>query len=312
MVGKDTGIEQFRSTLFNLSQSNFHFNNLKWALESRCLMKHMSGSRYVTLDDDWCRNQYEAHIPWFESFYSRYGPQAGNRLIGKQFETYIQLWLENSPFIDLHAHNIQITDDSRTIGEFDFLYSLKNQREVFHLETACKFYLSSSNRGKWETWIGPNGADRLSDKMEKLSRQLALSEHRKSIELLAEKGIGRVNPVMLMKGYFFHHISHFPSPKRPKGANPNYNPGWWIFESEIDSLLKPQTWWVIPEYEFWFASLVVDVNHVLDHVRAKDKILQLISENKRSVLLMNVEDKGDKWDEVSRGYVTFNGWPGGS
>jgi hypothetical protein len=81
------------------------------------------------------------------------------------------------------AENLQIKKEKhKTIGELDFLF-LNNLQPV-HLEVVYKFYLYDHTRYHdhyLKHWIGPNRADKLMFKLNKLkSKQLPLLHHRDS------------------------------------------------------------------------------------------------------------------------------------
>jgi hypothetical protein len=131
----------------------------------------------------------------------------------------------------LVAHSVQVrASKNDTVGEFDFLLRLDGG--VVHWEFATKFYLLESREGALQAgdFLGPNLADSLGAKMQKiLQQQLALSQHPASQTHLAE-------PVTaaqaLVKGWLF-----YPQDKLPDAAVPGVSAyacrGYWCSLSAL-------------------------------------------------------------------------------
>ena len=91
-------------------------------------------------------------------------------VLGKRVEHFFATGVDQSQQFDLLYQNIQVKEDKRTIGEFDFFIYDRFLKEVIHVELVCKFYLYDDRLGTKEVdhWIGPNRKDSLNLKLEKL------------------------------------------------------------------------------------------------------------------------------------------------
>lgn len=95
--------------------------------------------------------------------------------LGKRMEQLVQLGLTSSKEYKIAASGLQIIQDGRTLGELDFVLLDHSRMRIVHLEMAYKIYVpEKGNSHPWHRWIGPNGHDRLVEKLDKLqSRQFA-------------------------------------------------------------------------------------------------------------------------------------------
>ncbi|TVR39852.1 MAG: DUF1853 family protein [Cryomorphaceae bacterium] len=95
--------------------------------------------------------------------------------LGKRMEQLVQLGLGSSNQHEIVASGLQIVRDGRTLGELDFVLLDHLAKRIIHLEIAYKIYVPEiGNPHPWHRWIGPNGRDRLVDKLRKLQlRQFA-------------------------------------------------------------------------------------------------------------------------------------------
>lgn len=84
--------------------------------------------------------------------------------------------------------NIQLIDDSVTLGELDFILVVEHQ--TWHIEAAYKFYLldPTENGGEINQWIGPNRKDSLAQKIHRIkNHQFKIIEKNTSKTILKEK-----------------------------------------------------------------------------------------------------------------------------
>ena len=61
----------------------------------------------------------------------------GHRL-GIYAEELLAFWFAHAPHAKLHARNLPVFSDGQTLGAADFVVSLN--RQVYHIELACKYY----------------------------------------------------------------------------------------------------------------------------------------------------------------------------
>lgn len=103
--------------------------------------------------------------------------QEPTRRVGRYFELLLYFYLSRIRRADIIASGLQIQDDSRTIGELDFVFHDRAPTEVdrrsgarlIHWETAVKFYLWCPDRTvEGSHLIGPNAADTFERKINRL------------------------------------------------------------------------------------------------------------------------------------------------
>ncbi len=131
----------------------------------------------------------------------------------------------------LMAHGLQVQAcGGNTIGEFDFL--LYEGQNLVHIELATKFYLfeTAPSTDVAEYFIGPNLADTLGAKMQKiLHRQLALASHPAAHAYLPQPV---TRSQALVKGWLFYQ--HSPSPPLVSaGVASDHCRGFWCSLSEF-------------------------------------------------------------------------------
>jgi len=92
--------------------------------------------------------------------------------LGKLVEQFVYFQLRENPKVELLATNLQIKDNTRTIGELDAL--LIKENKPIHLEIVYKFYLYDTLQNyenPLNYWIGPNRNDTLRYKLDKLKNK---------------------------------------------------------------------------------------------------------------------------------------------
>lgn len=123
------------------------------------------------VDSDWLQWQNN-----HSDALSQYISKARSPRLGIYYEQLWRFVFEHHPGFELLAHDQQIQHQGKTLGAMDFLVRYRHQ--VFHIETAVKFYLAEQHAPEPEQWLGPNCNDRLHTKLQRMnSHQLALSKH---------------------------------------------------------------------------------------------------------------------------------------
>lgn len=113
-------------------------------------------------------------------------------MLGKRAERYFSVWINRSADYELLAENVQIIEEKKTLGEFDFIIQRKRDGQLIHVELIYKFYLfdPSVNGLEIEKWIGPNRGDRLEFKLDKLTNhQFPLLHSNPAQKRLKELGL---------------------------------------------------------------------------------------------------------------------------
>ncbi len=92
-----------------------------------------------------------------------------NLVLGKRVEYFFLAAIKDSGEYQIIAHNIQINDKDRTLGELDFILKDIETSKLLHIELMYKFYVYDPEITiEMERWIGPNRKDSLLQKVEKV------------------------------------------------------------------------------------------------------------------------------------------------
>ncbi|WP_306642126.1 DUF1853 family protein [Sanyastnella coralliicola] len=291
--------------------------NLAWCLGSQPLMLSHPNSVYKTLDEAWFKLEFDRHLDWLYALdadperLEAYLTSEKRIPLGKKFERYISFWLKESPYFIPLAENVQLIGQKNTIGEIDFVFRESETERTYHLEVACKFYLSASNNGNWEQWIGPNGNDTLRLKMDKLDKQLNVTELPEAKAWLDEQRIPKPEKALLMKGMFFHHFQSIRKAKAPHYAAKNHHTGWWLREEEMARFFGGEGSWAVLPKSDWLSNYHINLgeDEILDGFEVQQKIKALLETYRRSVMVVRLFPGGMGWEEGSRGFVVPNHWP---
>lgn len=156
--------------------------------------------------------------------------------------------------------NIQIIDNSRTLGELDVLLIQKERIE--HIEFCYKIYLFDPHLSDKEfgCWIGPNRRDSLKHKVDKLlSKQLPLFWQSETKELLREEiknfEILEKQQSVCFAGQLYVPLERFQKQEKFLYGIPD---GFYIRKKELDQLEAMQ--WHIPSSKTdWLNSPTLSV-----------------------------------------------------
>jgi uncharacterized protein len=172
--------------------------------------------------------------------------------VGVYFESLIAWWLTWSPQHDLLARNLQLRDEHRTFGEFDFLLRDDNGQPQ-HWEVAVKFYLQREQSDEWSAWVGPNQRDRLDIKLGRMrDHQLPLSGRPEAVSALESLHIAEPpSQVAIVKGMFFE-LWNEPE-LRPRGCAQEPPFGQWVTAGDFVAFSETHSTcrWCIREKPDW-------------------------------------------------------------
>jgi uncharacterized protein len=154
------------------------------------------------------------------------------RQVGLFFEELMAFWLEHQSTYKLLARNLQVREQGRTLGAFDFILQTP-ELQFEHWELTVKFYLQRSSSLDWDAWVGPNGRDRLDIKMARMAdHQLPLSLTDTGRQALHELGVeDDICRRAVLKGIFFSEWES--EPRFPHDANINNEQGVWVRQSGV-------------------------------------------------------------------------------
>tara|TARA_B100000965_G_scaffold405314_1_gene438900 strand:- start:1168 stop:2040 length:873 start_codon:yes stop_codon:yes gene_type:complete len=147
--------------------------------------------------------------------------------LGKYAEELLKFYFKNSNDWKLIKANQVVYENSKSVGEIDFIIQNTKDCRFTHLEFAIKFYLLFKDE-----FIGLNPKDNLRNKVNKLlHKQLPLFKKYKY--QIAPKLINHaVESKVLLKGAFFYPIHLFDFEQN------NLNNGWWCYRLEMNKVVN--------------------------------------------------------------------------
>ena len=229
-------------------------------------------------------------------------------LQGHYFESLWEFWLRTNTDYRLVERGVQVRDEGRTVGELDFIVFNTRQDVYEHWEVAVKFFLGCGPTASPSFWYGPNQADKLSLKVERLvSHQTQLSKTAPARRYLQEKKIEIARTRVVMKGRLFYPREVQSETVPPFGAGPAHERGWWTTAEGFESAFRgdQRRWAVLPKRD-WFAP-----------VRASE-VAPLGTGTRRATELKRQCRRGPKCvaafvaeQEVERGFVVPSSWVAG-
>ncbi|XOV88814.1 MAG: DUF1853 family protein [Pseudomonadota bacterium] len=269
--------------------------DLAWCLQSPALLAN----------ERWCEQ-----LPLDVTPISLPAPAHPHRFrLGQQFERLLLAWLEASDRYQCLYHNLQVQDGKRTLGEFDFLVRslVETSHPVEHWEAAVKFYLGTGDLNCTNRWFGPNTADRLDLKLDRLAaHQLRLGQDPVARALLADLDINISRVRCLMKGRLFHPWRDFIGGRFivPDVISPDHGRGWWISYADFLRDFEPFDWrYAYLPKSCWLAQLVPeDINNALSFMEVVEMLGTPGTE--QAVHLAVTNEAG----EIHRGFVVNDHW----
>ncbi len=183
--------------------------DLAWVIGSPSLV-NASYPAYLNrvVDDAWCNAQLQRSTAWLAGLDQKPLPlhqfiaARPTRRLGYYFETLIAFWLTHMPDTQIIATNLQVQDEQRTVGEYDFLFR-NASAEVCHWEAAIKFYLQVEASTEQRSFIGPGARDRLDLKLARtFEHQLHLG-HTPAGSNALPQGVRLGKTQAFIKGYLF-------------------------------------------------------------------------------------------------------------
>ncbi len=268
------------------------------------------------VDDAWCSAQLLSCTAWLAALdlsplaLHNFIAAHPTRRLGHYFEALIAFWLMHMPDTQLIAANLQVHEDQRTVGEYDFLFR-NTQAEVCHWEAAVKFYLQIEPQSEQRAFIGPGTRDRLDLKLDRVFRhQLRLGQTQAGQAALPQ-GVKLDRAQAFIKGYLFYHVSTF-NRLHVNGISDSHQSGWWLRHQQNElPQASAKNRWIIPQRLRWLApARLADAALVMTGATlaaALDAHFSTSSEAVQVIELVREESGG--WRESSRGFVVCNTWP---
>jgi hypothetical protein len=204
----------------------------------------------------------------------------------------------------LVAYGVQVrAGKNDTVGEFDFL--LRDGETLVHWEFATKFYLLESTGAGQQAdyFVGPNLADTLGAKMDKiLRRQLSLARHPAAQVHLPQPV---ASAQALVKGWLFYHDDD-PAPNRELGVSAAHCSGFWCTLAELDAMDSAR--YIVLARLSWLAPAKTDFAQSLNRQALHKMLAAHFDNDSMPVLVAIVERQGDHAVEIDRGFIVPEDW----
>lgn len=271
--------EQFKLTLAQ--------NNLQWYLAQTDLIRaEQLGSHTHTV----CK-AIDPSLPNYSQDLLRQLNESQSHFLGSYVEQLWRHYIDSSPRYRLLAHNLQVFDKSKTLGEFDFIVRDEASGKTIHQEIAVKFYLALPSPVQTEClWFGPNNIDRLDKKATHLAnKQLRLCEKARAIEALEKLGISQLTSECILRGrLFFPWATEIREQcKALERATTHVLKDIWMTISElkdhIDSRPKDLKFWLLEKHQ-WM-SLYTHVQEPIPHKELLLALKESVEEQHKGVML---------------------------
>lgn len=220
-----------------------HVKDLAWAILSPSLMKTTDHSQHCS--EQFYQLAFEQILPHLTQLDKRPLPlqqhleQTTNHRLGPYFERLWLYWLRHNPHYQCLAHNVQIQEEGKTLGEFDMIVQDQNTGEIEHWELAIKFYLGIPPLNNEMHWFGPHQKDRLDLKYHHLvEKQLKLSKQALAKEYCKNQGWNISRSRLISKGRLLYPPHATPS--HPSNIEPHHLTGLWMTDSEFQRTFQQQ------------------------------------------------------------------------
>ncbi|MFJ9449456.1 DUF1853 family protein [Herbaspirillum sp. NPDC101397] len=228
--------------------------------------------------------------------------------LGRYAEKLLTFYLQYTG--RLIAHNVQVRNGpNETIGEFDFLVRDEAQSGAVHWEFATKFYLLESHRDQMQAdaFVGPNLADSLGAKMNKImQQQLMLSAHPAAAQYLPQP-VTRAQA--LVKGWLFYGETAERAPvPAALGISAQHCRGFWC---EVSALQAGDSdrYLVLPRLE-WLAPARAAAGQTLSGAQLREAVQLLFNETLAPVMIAVCDVEDDVALERLRGFLVPDDWRG--
>lgn len=283
--------------------------DLAWAIGSPCLFD--ARQRDDLVSDTFCQSALVEAWPWLkrldaapESLHRFIDASPSHRL-GYYFERLIEYWLRHCSGVELLATRLAYRSAERTLGELDFLFD--DQGIVTHWETAIKLYLNVGGTDL-NAFVGPRARDRLDLKYAKLfETQLTLPTRIDPAwwpDALTPPAASRA----FVKGYLFYRrdkpvLAHSPI------ISATHLRGWWCFRGECETELPSHSQWLLLGRMAWLAPAFFPAGRCPLLMTTFD-LARRLNAHDGAVLLAEIAETERGFEEISRGFIVPDDWPG--
>lgn len=237
--------------------------------------------------------------------------KTGRRRLGIYFEHLIEFFLLNDPNTELLVRNLPVRDESRTLGEFDFIYVDHSRGgQVTHLEIALKFYMGlpeSMNPNPARRWLGPGSHDALEDKIDKmLTHQSKLANSSYGRKALESSGapLPHIQSVVIA-GELFEPQDTVTA---PLACLPDHHRGKWIRVEVLKDHISAWHKAALLSKSDWLTPLPGNYlnDHGVDIDSLQKQIHEHFAESQFPVMIEGVDQNGLP---ITRTFVVPPSWP---
>ncbi len=236
-------------------------------------------------------------------------PEKPIHRLGDYYEHLVNTVLENYLQPTDIKRNIQVIEDKKTLGEFDFLY--RDQNGVCtHLECAIKFYLCTGDGQTLDSFEGPNRRDRLDlkwlkmrDKQSYLGQTDAGARTAKALGMLPDRRS------ILIQGWLFYPFEEMPDqPALCPDIAADHLRGWWLRAADAERLCDSEpTQFQILQKPHWLAL----PDPTPDALLSQEKLAAVAQTLNKPILIARLTPDltaQDKWRELDRGFIVPDRW----
>lgn len=267
------------------------------------------------VDDAWCTAQLQNCAAWLAEL--DLAPQAlheyiaarPTRRLGHYFESLIKFWLTHLPETHIIATNLQVQNEQRTLGEYDFLF--RDATAACHWEAAVKFYLQQEPLAEQRAFIGPGTRDRLDLKLDRVFQHQLLLSHTPAGQQALPPGLQLDKTQAFIKGYLFYHASAC-SKMEIAGVSAAHLGGWWVRHSleQIPQVSAESRWIMLPRLRWLAPARLAADAEVMTSAQLNSRLNEHFNLGKEALLVFEMaRSTTGEWREISRGFVVCETWP---
>ncbi|MGM0636256.1 MAG: DUF1853 family protein [Bacteroidota bacterium] len=228
-----------------------------------------------------------------------------HKFLGKRVEFFFADYIQQHPNYNLLAHSLQVFEDQKTLGEFDFFIQDKEKKVIKHIELIYKLYIydGSYSENDLACWVGPNRKDFLVDKIHKLkTKQFPLIKSQQAKTILEEKldlSVERIQQEVCFKAMLFtpHHSNEIDN-LTFEHINPECITGEWFLYSSYLEILQAEDRFYIPKKTEWICLPHLDENY-FDYKEFRSELAEL-KKTGRAVMVWRFS-----MEQLSRDFVLF-------
>lgn len=224
-----------------------------------------------------------------------------NRRLGHQAEFVFGQLIKASKRYSVIADSIQLTGQTRTLGELDYIIHDLELEQFLHVELTYKFYLlDKSISERLEQLVGPNRSDNFVKKLTKIKdKQLPLLYSDASREVLKKYAIDpdEIEQRVAFYGHVFTPIDDVSFDI--EGLDPHCVAGVWVCSDDFDATRFGNSTFYLPSKSEWLHLPHRDQ----EWIKYKDVRLLIepaLDKNRSSMLWVRSAD-----DVITKLFVTF-------